>query len=139
MNIYLYAPSESIPPLETKERKLLDLLFSLGEAERKLLLEIDENFRALLQRLGNGHYGYWLIHRVKKGGSRRHTHFILDSRHFQGREQDRIARAERRKELKITSLQQAKNETKRLGKASKELDEALDYWGSLAKEEGPNL
>ncbi|HCE1297790.1 TPA: hypothetical protein NGR01_000153 [Vibrio parahaemolyticus] len=139
MNIYLYAPSESIPPLGTKERELLDLLFSDGEAERKLLLEIDENFRVLLQRLGNGHYGYWLIHRFKKGGSRRHTHFILDNRHFQGREQDRIARAERRKELKITSLQQAKNETKRLGKASKELDEALDYWDSLAKEEGPNL
>lgn len=137
MNIYLYAPSESIPPLGTKERELLELLFSGGEVERKLLLEIDENFRGILQQLENSNYGYWLIHRIKKGGSRRYTHFLLDSRHFEGVEQDRTARAERRKELKKTSLQQAKNEAKRLGKANKELEEALDYWDSLTKKEGP--
>ncbi|KGK21900.1 hypothetical protein DC58_13945 [Vibrio navarrensis] len=139
MNIYQYAPSHTIPALGTVHREILDLLCCVEKMDRQSLVAIDDNFRRYLQDLGNERFGYWRIIRLFENGSRKFTHVMLDSRHFEGRDRDRMVRAERRKELKITSLQQAKNETKRLGKASKELEEALDYWDSLAKEEGPNL
>ncbi|HCM1361732.1 MULTISPECIES: hypothetical protein [Vibrio] len=139
MNIYLYAPSNTIPDSGTVQREILDLLWSVEKVDRQSLVAIDDTFRRYLQELGNERFGYWRIIRLYENGSRRITHVMLDRRHFEGQKQDQAVRAERRKELKMKSLQQAKNETKRLGKASKELEEALDYWDSLAKEEGPNL
>lgn len=138
MNIYQYAPSESIPSLGTKQRKILDLLCSVDEVERESLINIYESLR-VLQPLENGRFGYWRIIRLYKNGSKKITHVMLDSRHFEGPDQDRMARADRRKEFKIRSLQQAKSETKRLEKASKELEQALDYWDSLTERESPNL
>ena len=139
MNIYQYAPNDAIPDLGTEQRQILDLLWSNEKVERQTLVAIDENFRTHLQGLGNEDFGYWNIIRLKERGSRRFTHITLDSRHREGREQDQIARAARRKELKTRSCQLAKGEAVRLEKAIKEQAEALDYWHSLVREEAPNL
>lgn len=139
MNIYQYAPNYAIPDLGTKERQILDLLWNTSKVERQTLVSIDENFRQYLQGLGNEDFGYWNILRLKERGSRRFTHIALDSRHLEGREQDQIARAARRKELKVKSFQRAKGEVERLEKAIKEQAEALDYWNGLIKGEAPSL
>lgn len=139
MNIYQYAPNDAIPDLGTEQRQILDLLWSNEKVERQTLVAIDENFRTYLQDLGNEDFGFWNIIRLKERGSRRFTHITLDSRHLEGREQDQIARAERRKALKIKSCQRAKGEAERLEKATKEQEEALDYWNGLVKGEAPSL
>lgn len=125
MATYFYAPESTIPMVGTVQRQILDLISGGKPVERKKLVNIDDNFRRILQELEGERYGYWAIDRIHEGGSIKATHFQLNHRHFDSQIGDSMARKERCVELRRDSLDQAMRESGRVQQAFKEYEEAI--------------
>lgn len=106
------APSCAIPKNGTKAHKFL-MMLSSGKpvAKTKFLHEFGESMRSPLQCLENDTYQCWNIKRIDIDDE---PYLQLDKRHLSGNwEQDKLARLERRKELKAESYTQAEKERER--------------------------
>lgn len=124
-NLYKFAPQKSIPPIGSAYRQALECMSKDAPASRAELVAIDDNFRRLLQELEGARFDYWTIDRTKENGSKRNTHFQVNRAHFMSEQDDKQARQRRKLKLKKVSHHQAKSESERLPKASKELHDAF--------------
>lgn len=121
---YRFAPESTIPMAGTVHRQILDLMADIEPAERHDLVDIDDNFRRIIQELEGERYGFWAIDRIHEGGSKKATHYQVNARHFHSNESDSLARAERRVELRRDSLDQAMSESGRVQRAFEDFEKA---------------
>ncbi|MFA0523896.1 hypothetical protein AB4517_09875 [Vibrio sp. 10N.222.52.C3] len=124
---------EAIPKYGTPARQLLDMYLTGAVVEEDEIVEVfGRNVRTLIQALRGDRYKNWrLINICDNDGviSARH----LDPRHLsQDREQDALARAQRRKELKEVSHRQAMKGAARVERAFNELEDANNELTDLA-------
>ncbi len=134
---YKEIPQNAIPEIGTVERAMLDLYMS-GEhvPEQTLCDEFGRNYRSVQQKLRGDRYCHWLFIEVKEKGVIEARY--LDPRHLsQDREQDALARAERRQELRRESLLDAINGASRVQTAFDELEVANQELFELQKKTSP--
>lgn len=130
---YQGIPTEAIPAIGTNARKMIDLYQAGDEIQEQSLCDIfGRNYRSILQRLRGDAFLHWRFIPIEKNGvieARR-----LDSRHLSGdRYQDALARAERKKELKTESHQEAMLGASRVVPAYEDLIEATQKLAELEK------
>ncbi|MFA0349673.1 hypothetical protein AB4486_22495 [Vibrio sp. 10N.222.55.C6] len=116
---------EAIPKFGTPHRQLLEMYLT-GECveEDEIVKVFGRNVRTLIQALRGDRFNHWRFISIYDSDgviSARH----LDPRHLsQDRQQDALARAERRKELKSSSHRQAMKGAARVERAFDELQAA---------------
>ncbi len=123
---------ESIPPLGSKHRQMLDLYMS-GEIilEDKLCDKFGRNFRGVFQALRGDKYRNWRFVDIQDENG------IIEARQIDLRHlskdpvQDSLARAERRKELKADSFKEAVAGANRVKPSYEEYVEAGDFLSEL--------
>ena len=126
-------PTAAIPEIGSKPRLMLDL-FITGEviSEQALCDQFGRNYRSILQRLRGDFHHHWNFISVKENNVIEARY--LDPRHLlSNRKQDALARAERRKELKTESHQEAMLGASRVAIAYEDLIEASQTLAELEK------
>lgn len=56
-----FSPESYIPVIGTVHREILELLANEEPTERRLLVDIDDNFRRVIQELEGDRFGFWAI------------------------------------------------------------------------------
>lgn len=129
---YLGVALESIPPIGSKHRQMIDLYMS-GEIvqEDTLCDKFGRNFRGVFQALRGDKYGHWRFVDIQDENG------IIEARQIDLRHlstdpiQDSLARAERRKELKADSFKEAVAGANRVKPSYDEFMEASDLFNEL--------
>lgn len=124
MTKYKFSPEINIPLTDSVHRLILDLMADIEPVERHELVKIDDNFRRIIQELEGDRFGYWSIDRIHESDSKKATHYQVNTQHFESQAADRLARKERRLELRRDSLEQAMSESGRVQKAFEEFEVA---------------
>ena len=129
---YQGIPEEAIPATGTKFRKALDLYMTGEEVTEQCLCDtFGHKFRSVHQALRGDKYLHWNLISVKGDDGNIYSRY-LDQRHLSGnREEDALARAERKKELKAQSHQEAMLGASRVTVAFEELEEARQKHSDL--------
>lgn len=114
MDKFINTPQEYIPTLNTKPRKLLELLWDgQDHTSFDLMMALEGDPRSPIQSLKRD-WGFWLIHNT--GGKQ--GRYQLDERHLSGiTDLDRQARLEAELMYKEKSYKQSERETQRRPKA----------------------
>lgn len=130
---YQGVPIEAIPAIGTNARKMLDLYQTGEEVQEQSLCDIfGRNYRSILQRLRGDDFLHWRFISIEVKGVIEAR--MLDSRHVSGdRYQDALARAERKKELKSESHQEAMLGASRVVSAYEALVDATQKLVELEK------
>lgn len=132
--LLLGIPETSIPPSGTNARKMLDLYLTGEKVSEQLICDsFGRNYRSTLQRLRGDDFNFWRFIDVRENN-------VIESRYLDPRhlshsyELDSLARAQRRKELRIDSHNEAMLGASRVQKAFEELQEATQELNHLQKE-----
>ena len=129
---YLCVNLNSIPPMGSKHRQMLDLYMS-GEVVQEDILcdKFGRNFRGVFQALRGDKYYHWRFIDIQ------HENGIIEARQIDSRHLsqdpilDSLARAERRKELKADSFKEAVAGANRVKPSYDEYMEASDFLNEL--------
>lgn len=130
---YQGVPIEALPATDSKARAMLDLYQKGVDVPEQTLCDLfGRNYRSILQRLRGDAFLNWRFISIEQSGvieARK-----LDSRHLSGdRYQDALARAERKKELKSESHQEAMLGASRVALAYEDLVDAVQKLSELVK------
>jgi len=129
---YFGVSLESIPPLGSKHRQMLDLYMSGKIVQEDILCDkFGRNFRGLFQALRGDKFSHWRFVDIQDENG------IIEARQIDLRHlskniiQDSLARAERKKELKADSFKDAIAGANRVKPSYDEYMEAADLFNEL--------